>query len=644
MKKFTTWFGVLLLMLSSCLAATAQPAGEASAGPITATTAVPGHPRLLLLKGEEAAVQKTLAADATWGKIHAALLAECDRLLNAPVQQRVLIGKRLLDVSRECLRREFYLAYAWRLTRQEKYRARAEQELLAVAAFSDWNPSHFLDVAEMTTGMALGYDWLYDDLPAASRAIIREAILKKGLEPSLDPKTNDWLRRSNNWNQVCNAGMSFGALAIYEDQPVLARSILNRAVASLPLAMQAYGPDGAYPEGYGYWSYGTSFNVLLLSALDKAFGQDFGLAAQPGFLKSPYYFQHMAGPTGKSFNYSDSGDGTGTQPLLFWFADKLKDPSLLFVERQRLLTQDPNKLVKNRMLPTLLISGGPGSAGASPPPAALQWTGGGPNPVALMRTSWTDPNAIFVGMKGGSPNVSHGHMDVGSFVLDADGVRWGMDFGAQEYESLESKGVRLWDMGQDAQRWQVFRYGNQAHNTLTVNNQLQKADGYAPLTSHSAAPDFLSATTDLTKLYPGTLAAAQRGIAIVDKRYVLVRDELTAGPAGPATVRWSLLTPAAVKLTGARTAELTKDGKTLRLEVAEPATITLKTYSTQGPHDYDAPNPGTTLVGFEVTLPAGATSPLTVLLRPGSTGLQAPRKVLPLAQWPQAATPAPARP
>jgi len=400
----------------------------------------------------------------------------------------------------------------------------------------------------------------------------------------------------------------------------------------------------AYPEGYGYWSYGAGFTVLLLKALSKAFGQDFGLAAQPGFLQSAYYYQHMAGPTGKSFNYSDASEGTVPQPLLFWFADQLKDPSLLFVERQRLLAPNPGALVKDRMLPLLLLGGGPGNGSSRPPaPAALRWTGGGPNPVALLRTSWTDPDALFVGLKAGSPQVSHGHMDVGSFVFDADGVRWGMDFGAQDYESLESKGVRLWDMGQAAQRWQVFRYGNQAHSTLTVNNELQNVAGYAPLTGHSAAPGFLSATTDLTALYAGALAAARRGVALVEGRYGLVRDELTAGPV-PATVRWTLLTPAAVQLLGPRTAELTKDGKTLRLEVAEPANITLKTYSTRGPHDYDAPNPGTTLVGFEVALPAGAKALLTVLLRPGSKGQQAPRSVRPLARWPRTAPPAPAGP
>jgi hypothetical protein len=36
--------------------------------------------------------------------------------------------------------------------------------MLAAAAFSDWNPSHFLDVAEMTAALAIGYDWLYEEV------------------------------------------------------------------------------------------------------------------------------------------------------------------------------------------------------------------------------------------------------------------------------------------------------------------------------------------------------------------------------------------------------------------------------------------------------------------------------------------------
>lgn len=593
---------------------------------------VPGHPRILLLNGEEKAVQKTIDADPAWQNVHRAILTECANIGKAAPLERIQTGRRLLSVSREALRRIFFLSYAWRMTKQPEYLRRAEQELLAVSAFSDWNPSHFLDVAEMTMAVGLGYDWLYDGLPESSRTAVREAILKKGLEPSLDAKNNSWLRASHNWNQVCNAGMTYGAMALYDEQPELARQIISRAVKTIELPMEDYKPDGAYPEGYGYWGYGTTLNVMFISAIEKLFGNDFGLTAKPGFLKTAGYLENMTGPMDMPFNYSDAGAGGELQPAMFWFASKAKDPSLLWVERDRLRKTDAGRHVKNRLLPAVMIWSAGVPMSAIREPKSLLWVGGGKSPVALMRSSWSDPSAIYVGLKAGSPSVNHAHMDVGSFVMDADGVRWAMDFGSQDYNSLETKGVKLWDMAQNSQRWAVFRYSNRVHNTLTVNDQLQNVKGYADITHSSASPSFLNATTDLSGLYNGQLASANRGVAIVDKQYVAVRDEVEAGPA-ETTLRWTMLTPAAVTVTGNK-AELTKDGKRLILQVQEPANVTLKTWTTDPPHDYDTPNPGTTLVGFEVTVPANAKTALTVLLLPQRAGSVTPSVVQPLGQWP----------
>ncbi|QMW02098.1 heparinase II/III domain-containing protein [Spirosoma foliorum] len=593
---------------------------------------LPAHPRLLLLKGEEEAIKQTISADKTWGNLNQAILNECDALLDKPSLERIKIGRRLLDKSREGLRRVFYLAYAWRFTHQEKYLKRAEQELLALSAFDDWNPTHFLDVAEMTMAVSIGYDWLYNDLSEQSRSIIKDAILKKGIEPSLDSKYNSWLKATHNWNQVCNAGMAYGALAIYEDQPELAKSIINRAIESVVLPMGDYSPNGAYPEGYSYWGYGTSFNVMLISAVDKAFGTDFGLTNEPGFLKTAGYLENMTGPSGNAFNYSDSGLSGELQPAMFWFAQKSKDPSLLWVERSRLQTNDPKKHVKNRLLPAIMLWSNGVSMNAIAEPKSSMWVGEGRNPVALMRTSWSDPAAIYVGLKAGSPSVNHAHMDIGSFVMEADGVRWAMDFGMQEYESLESKGVDLWNSKQDSQRWQIFRYNNFVHNTLTINNGLQRVAGKAAITHYSNTPMFMNATTDLTDVYKESLANVNRGVAILDKSYVIIRDELET-PSTETTVRWTMLTPATVTLTGNK-AELTKDGKKLILQVDEPARVELKTWTTNPPHEYDAPNPGTTLVGFEITLPANTKTALTVRLVPEKSVNQAAKKVPPLAQWP----------
>lgn len=595
---------------------------------------MPDHPRLLLLKGEEAGIKQSIAADVTWHKMNQAILKESDAIIKLAPVERIKVGRRLLDKSRESLRRIFFLSYAWRMTKEDKYLKGAEQGLLAVSAFSDWNPGHFLDVAEMTMAVAIGYDWLYEALPEQSRSIIKEAIVKKGIEPSMEPKYNSWLKANHNWNQVCNAGIAYGAIAVYEDDPQLARNIINRSIESIHIPMQEYGPDGTYTEGYGYWGYGTTFNVLFISALDKLFGEDFGLTEKPGFLKTAGFLENMTGPTGSPFNYFDSGSKGELNSSMFWFANKLKDPSLLWVERNRIMGDQARKQVRDRVLPSIMIwSAGIGISKIAPPKAGV-WAGSGKNPVALMRTSWTDPNAIFVGIKGGSPSLNHGHMDAGSFVMEAGGVRWAMDFGAQGYESLESKGVDLWNMKQNSQRWQVLRYNNMAHNTLVVNNELQKVNGKVPLTGFSSSPDFMNATFDLSSAYDGLLQKANRGIAIINSKYVSVRDEIeTAG--NDVTIRWNMLTSAKVDITGANKAELTIDGKKLSLQVQEPATVTMKTWSTEPAHDYDAANPGTILVGFEAKIPANTKAVLTVLLIPGqSQGMRMPAAKT-LQQWKQ---------
>ena len=60
--------------------------------------------------------------------------------------------------------------------------------------------------------------------------------------------------------------------------------VVNRAVEKIRNPMKHYAPDGAYPEGIVYWDYGTSFNALFISAIEKIFGTDYGLSELPGFL------------------------------------------------------------------------------------------------------------------------------------------------------------------------------------------------------------------------------------------------------------------------------------------------------------------------------------------------------------------------
>ncbi|HEX3008024.1 MAG TPA: heparinase II/III family protein, partial [Bacteroidales bacterium] len=284
------------------------------------------------------------------------------------------------------------------------------------------------------------------------------------------------------------------------------------------------------------------------------------------------------------------------------------------------LQKDLSKYTRDRLLPAIMIWGKDIDLEKVKEPASKVWMGQGASPVCMMRTSWTDPNAIYLGFKAGSASVNHAHMDMGSFVMEWSGFRWASDFGMQEYESLESKGIQVFGRSQDAQRWTIFRLNNRAHNTLTIDDQLQQVKGYAKIDKYSDAENFSYAMSDLSTIYKDQLATIRRGAAIVDKKYVVVRDELVSTSKSSTTVRWTMLTGAEVEITGANTATLTKDGKKLYLRVDTPATIRMKTWSTAPTTSYDAANPGTTLVGFECDVPANTKEVLQVLLIPEAAG------------------------
>lgn len=572
------------------------------------------HPRIMLLKGEETQIKELIASDATWKKMHNTIIGECNVIITKPELERVMTGRRLLGTSRELLRRVFFLSYGYRMTANKRYLEKAEKEMLAVSQFTDWNPSHFLDVAEMTMGVAIGYDWLFNELPESTKETIKQAIVKKGLNPSKESKYNWWLKTENNWNQVCNAGMTFGALAVQENYPILANEIIERAFASIPLSMEVYKPEGVYPEGYGYWGYGTTFNILFICAVEKALGSDRGLSRSPGFLQTSDFLKHMIAPSGKNFNWSDNGLGANLSPAMFWIAQKSDKPSVLWSEKEFLKIDDFSKFKGIRELPAIMIWAKNIPLDKITEPEEKFWFGQGTNPVAMMRTSWTDPNAIFLGFKSGSPSVNHGHMDVGSFVMEADGVRWASDPGMQNYESLESKGMSIFGRTQDAQRWTIYRMNNHSHNVITIDNQHQQVKGFGKIDAYSDAEEFSYVVSDISSVYDGQMKQVVRGVAMKDGKYVVVRDEVeTLGK--ETKLKWAMFTFADVEL-GENSAILNQDNKKLYIQVKSPSNVEMKTWSTVPINDYDAPNPGTVMVGFECNLPANSKASFEVLLIP----------------------------
>ena len=576
------------------------------------------HPRLLLPKGAEKKLLKQINRDAVWKEIHTATLGEADRIITLPVNERIKTGMRLLAVSRENLRRIFILSYAYRMTGQEKYLVRAEQEMLKAASFSDWNPSHFLDVGEMTMALGVGYDWLYPALSEASRRTIREAIVEKGFKPSYDTAYNWFVDAEHNWNQVCNGGLAFGAIAVAESEPEWAQKIIDRAIDKVRLPMRHYAPDGAYPEGPGYWGYGTLFNVLLIGGLESTFGTDYGLSQMPGFMQTGTYEMQMVSPLIKHFNYMDNSYEPESSSAPFWFYSKTQDPSVLCQQVSILQRDTAKKYLKDRVLPAMLIWGAGAPMEKAIAPQETFWAGRGNTPVCVMRSGWGDPNARFVGVKLGSPSINHGHMDVGSFVFEADGVRWAIDLGSEDYNTTETRGVDLWNMAQQSQRWDVFRYNNRSHNTLTFNDKLQRVNGSAQIIESDSATARRFVKTDLTPVYAGQVDKVERTISLVDNDYLLIEDEITAGK-NYTRMRWTLMTRATPKILSDNTVMLEQDGKRCLLKIESETPIVWRFEKTPTVNTFDSPNPDVTMVVFDTDLKRGETQYVRAQLTPMSS-------------------------
>jgi hypothetical protein len=515
-----------------------------------------GHPRLLASNEDFARLREEVVSVPQLKAWYQKLEAEAQGILKAaPSKYEIPDGLRLLSTSRRVLRRVETLALLYQIQTNQQYLERAWQELDAAANFTNWNPRHFLDTAEMTRAFATGYDWLYHAWSPERRDVLRQAMVKHGLKPALEVYRGKkgWARARHNWNQVCNGGIGMGALALGDVEPDLASEVLHSAVASLPLAMAEFGPDGAWNEGPGYWSYATAYNVAFLDALTTALGTDFGLSGIPGFSETGYFPLYIAGPLERTFNYADGGDRAIRAPQIFWLAERFKMPVLAWYERQ---TMSPAPL-------DLLWSN---EAGLSPKAAGF--------PldkyfrvaeVVTMRSAWEERNAWFVGFKAGDNKANHSHLDLGSFVLDALGVRWATDLGADDYNLAGYFG---------RQRWSYYRLRAEGQNTLVINPTAETDQDPAAATKvvrFESKPDRVVAVADLTPAYK--LHDAERlwrGIAMLDRNRVVIQDEVRTKTA--AQVWWFMHTGARIELDAdGRQAVLVDSGKRLYASILAPA-------------------------------------------------------------------------
>lgn len=578
------------IFLAGLFAASASALGAPNAEDRPDFSKIAPHPRLFLNKPGEESLKRNIQANPRAKEIHNAILSKAEKAKSKPLLTRNQIGVRILHTSREMLDRMFLWGYAWRMTGDESYALRAKREIENVAAFEDWNPSHFLDTAEMSLAFAIAYDWFHDAFDADTKKLIAGELARKAFAPFYSSK-HFWFRprHASNWNQVCSAGLLCAAIAVHETDTASTEKIISLMLENITYALRdCYSPSGAYTEGATYWQYGTSYQLYFNEALVSAFGSDMGLYEKyPSLLKSAKFIIHSRGPTGRPFSFYDSGQSVSPRPLLFFFAGKTGDASLVYTERD--LFSKPYDGISALFS---ILTAPSASADGAPPPRELCWfETEGEVPLFMARTGWSK-NDLYFAAKGGHASTNHGHMDASSFVFDALGERWAFDLGGQEYNSLEKLGMKIWGNLnlKNSDRWKVWRYTNYMHNMLTVNDALISPTADIRLSEYSANPENMRVAMDTTALYAPDLKKSVRRIALAGGK-LRVSDEIENG-AGISKIRWTMCTHKNARVADTNTIEITSpSGKTLLVKLVSPRGFKAEVLSADSGNSWDAKNP-----------------------------------------------------
>lgn len=594
------------------------------------------HPRLLLRMDDFARMQSAIASDSRLATVHQHINDRAEHLLSQEPLAYQKVGKRLLNVSRAALERILFMSYMYRMTGEEMYLAKAESTLNEVSSFADWNQKeHYLDVAEMAFGVAIGLDWLYDELQQSTKDNAKRALKAYAFDTYMTEDGDVFRRSMSNWNQVCTAGLISAAIACYEDDPSAMAEIIETLVQSNKThGMTMYNTDGNYSEGYTYWAYGTTYQVITMAALENIFGHDGGLKqSSAGFARTGMWIMFMEGPSGQCFNFSDSNAPVYPRLPLWYISSFYKDASLLYKEVSKLEDGSYGKSFdERRFLPLVQVF-----ADASLlkrnlyAPVQKVWFGGETvetHPTVLVHTDMSDPSKdYFLAMKGGRASTSHAHMDGGSFIFDAFGMRWAMDLGLQKYNDLEEYGIDLWNFGKNSTRWNVFRLNNLSHNVVTIDGNIYHNEGGAFLDKKYytekpgalggrctcyAANRYVSPDNDIVNPLTRTAELVARG----EGYDLVVTDALTAASGKAPEVRWAMATPAVAEIVSDQCIKLSQGGKVLYLTNSEASGAVLKAFVEDADtgQPWDEINEGISMVGFEGKMTLGQKWTLTTRL------------------------------
>lgn len=409
-------------------------------------------------------------------------------------------------------------------------------------------------------GAAIAYDWLFDTLSPTERTEVEaklgaEALIgrlrdgREGMWWITDPMAANWAINAN--APLMGAAIALADLPQWTDA---AYTVIEEISSLLTTPVDLWNPHGVWPEGVAYSQYAlislaqgcgalTSSNAAQAGrgACDWVRGERACLAGRTILLNT--------GPTSNVHNFADGHIESPASAPLFAAAALCGEPAYAVVAR---VIRGPSgggasvedvvyfSAAGTRADVLRLMPDGSALLGGSAP--ARTHAG------ELRSSEWDYPsggaftNVTWLAFKGGDNAYhsgaanNHGHLDVGSFVFEAGGVRWAIDIGPGAYDfPLLSYFGR-------------FRFGyaltsSVTHNVLSFDGESQHRDGFGIIVAGNATAAAPWAELDTTAAYGGA-ASVSRTFRLTGPAGCaagVVQDEWVAA-AGLAAASWTLHT------------------------------------------------------------------------------------------------------
>ncbi len=341
-----------------------------------------------------------------------------------------------LSWARSTENRLIGLAFIGAMTGDTKYKDRALEEMKSVFEAGNWINGSALAVSEMSTGVALAYDWLYNQMTAEERKFVEEGLLENALvdmAKSFAGKggINNYVNDTGNNRGVVNDGSAIiAALAMYEVYPNCMSLILDGAGKKMPESMVCYEPEGAWYEGISYWNLTTRYAAFTTEAINTAVKPGYAIprvldfSNEPGFAQTAEYVMYSNGPVG-AFNYGDASPEPLKTGPLYWLANQFDQPAYAAYQYNNFdVNTLPSGYLSNQLflIMNMNVEDTDASQFADFPLGRLyssDWCD-----IMVMRNSWLTNDATYLGIQGGQNGASHSVYSLGNFMLQANGETW----------------------------------------------------------------------------------------------------------------------------------------------------------------------------------------------------------------------------